>query len=70
MTARVKQVEHAAKDETITIKLGSGDRFRFEDEQGCELATVEVGTDEDPHALAIYTYGVKGKMLGYTAVFK
>jgi hypothetical protein len=62
--------EDLSKDETIVVRLGSGDRFRFEDENGVELATVEVGIEGDPQALAIYTYGRRGKLLGYLAIFK
>jgi hypothetical protein len=59
-----------ARDETITIRLGSGDRFRFEDEAGVELCMIEVGLADDPQALAVTTYGPAGKMLGHTTLFK
>jgi hypothetical protein len=61
--------EHESKDETITVRLDSGDRYRFEDQHGCELAMLEIGLKDDPHAVAIYLFG-KGKMLGYSTVMK
>ena len=68
--AATAEDEEHSQDQTITIKIGSGDRYRFEDEQGTELATIEIGLEDDSHLLAIYTYGPKGTMHGYTAVSK
>lgn len=62
--------ESVSRDEIITVRLHSGDRYTFEDEQGCELVMVEVGTQGDPHAISVYTYGPKGNMLGYIALFR
>jgi hypothetical protein len=71
MAAQVKELNTAeeSRDETIVVRLNSGDRYRFEDENGAELCMVEIGLEEDPQSMAVYLYG-KGKVLSYSTVMK
>ena len=48
-TEQAAAAEAAAesRDETIIVRLQSGDRYRFEDGEGRELCLVEIASPED-----------------------
>ena len=60
--------EEIGTDTQITIRLGSGDRYTFEDSNGVEYATLEVGLEGDP-VLSLYLYGPRGNLLGHFSLW-
>jgi hypothetical protein len=60
--------EEIGTDTQITIRLGSGDRYTFEDSNGVEYATIEVGLEGDA-VMSLYLYGPRGTMLGHFSLW-
>jgi len=46
----------------------AGYRYTFEDSNGVEYATLEVGLEGDP-VLSLYLYGPRGNLLGHFSLW-